>query len=117
MEFPVAARPRVCPAQTVRMKPVPHNTNRNQIDDESSLEKGRVFTSQDSVPDELEPTPVIYPGVQVVDPLTDVRWPNFIAGHAGATVFHSVAWLRSLKETYGYDAKLYTTTSPKIALQ
>lgn len=45
------------------------------------------------------------------DPVTDARWPDFLASHPQASVFHSPAWLRSLQSTYGYRPVGFTTSS------
>jgi len=43
------------------------------------------------------------PGViQILDPLANPNWDAQVMGLAGATVFHSSAWARVLKESYGY---------------
>lgn len=47
-----------------------------------------------------------------LDPLTDERWATFIATRPGAGVFHTVGWMRALKDTYGYEPVVYTTTPP-----
>src|SRR5581483_7419208 len=46
------------------------------------------------------------------DPLTDERWPELLAVHPRASIFHSVEWLRALQKTYGYRPVCYTTCSP-----
>lgn len=43
--------------------------------------------------------------VSTVDPTTDSRWGEFIADKEDATVFHSSAWARVIKDTYGYAPK------------
>jgi CelD/BcsL family acetyltransferase involved in cellulose biosynthesis len=45
-----------------------------------------------------------------LDPLTDSRWPEFIARHPHASVFHTRAWLQSLDRTYGYEPVVFTTS-------
>jgi hypothetical protein len=47
-----------------------------------------------------------------LDPTQDPRWPALVDGDAGASVFHSVGWLRALRETYGYDPVVLTTSPP-----
>ncbi len=38
----------------------------------------------------------------LLDPLADPRWAAFAAGAPGGSVFHHPAWLRLLREEYGY---------------
>jgi len=49
--------------------------------------------------------------IAVLDPLTDVRWREFLERHPRASVFHSPEWLDALKRTYGYEPIVLTTTS------
>ncbi len=49
--------------------------------------------------------------VQEIDPLDDPRWAVFIERHPRATVFHSPAWLGALRDTYGYEPFVLTTTA------
>lgn len=51
------------------------------------------------------------------DPLTEPRWEVLVQKHPQASVFHSTAWLRALKETYGYPAIGYTTSAPEAELE
>lgn len=44
-----------------------------------------------------------------LDPLTDSRWPNFLAGHPEASIFHSRQWLNALRLTYRYEPVAFTT--------
>lgn len=46
------------------------------------------------------------------DPLSDARWNELVSRHPRASVFHSVAWLRALSRTYGYNPVVYTTCAP-----
>src|SRR5258708_23715716 len=48
--------------------------------------------------------------VFTVDPLTDRRWEEFVDRHPRSSMFHSVAWLKALQQTYGYRPVVYTTT-------
>lgn len=48
--------------------------------------------------------------IQTLDPLTDSRWPEFLAGRPQASVFHSPEWLRALRDSYGYEPIVFTTT-------
>lgn len=52
-----------------------------------------------------------------VDPLHDSRWNELISRHPKASVFHTTAWLESLRRTYGYKPIVYTTSAPDSALQ
>lgn len=38
----------------------------------------------------------------VLDPCSSSEWTQFVHAHPGATVFHHPAWLRVIRETYGY---------------
>ena len=49
-------------------------------------------------------------GVYEFDPLSDPRWPEFLQNNPRASVFHTPGWLRALKQTYGYEPVVYTTT-------
>jgi hypothetical protein len=48
--------------------------------------------------------------VLILDPLTDRRWPEFLAGHPEASVFHSPEWLHALRDSYGYGPIVFTTS-------
>jgi CelD/BcsL family acetyltransferase involved in cellulose biosynthesis len=48
--------------------------------------------------------------VLILDPLTDRRWPEFLARHPEASVFHSPEWLHALRDSYGYDPIVFTTS-------
>ncbi len=50
--------------------------------------------------------------VYLIDPLRDVRWPNFLEHHRSASLFHSVEWLDALRRTYGFEAAAVTTSKP-----
>src|SRR5438093_631303 len=50
--------------------------------------------------------------VYLINPLTDRRWPVFLASHSDASVFHSHEWLQALSRTYGYLPVVYTTSPP-----
>ena len=47
-----------------------------------------------------------------VDPTQDSRWAELAERHPGASVFHSVAWLKALRRTYGYAPVAFTTSPP-----
>ena len=51
-----------------------------------------------------------------LDPLTDSRWSALVATHPRASVFHTCAWLRALKQTYGYRPLVLTTCQPNTPL-
>jgi len=53
-------------------------------------------------------------GVSVyqLDPLRDSRWERLVQRHASGSVFHSTGWLQALRDTYGYESVVYTTTPP-----
>ena len=50
--------------------------------------------------------------VFVINPLTDSRWNALVQNHPQASVFHSTAWLRALKQSYGYTCEALTTAKP-----
>jgi len=54
--------------------------------------------------------------VYTIDPLRDPRWPELVARHDFASVFHSVPWLEAIRQTYGYTPVVYTTSSPSSPL-
>ena len=49
--------------------------------------------------------------VYTLDPLADRRWPEFLARHAEASVFHTPEWLQALQDTYGYKPIVFTTSN------
>ena len=48
--------------------------------------------------------------ISEIDPLTDQRWEDFALGHPAATVFHTTAWLRVLRATYGFRPRYLVQT-------
>jgi len=54
--------------------------------------------------------------VYTFDPLQDPRWPELLERHPSASMFHSKAWLDSLRRTYGYEPIGYTTSPPRSEL-
>ena len=52
-----------------------------------------------------------------VDPIQDPRWATFTGRHPRASIFHSVAWLTALNQTYGYQAIVFTTSPPAKKLE
>jgi hypothetical protein len=47
-----------------------------------------------------------------VDPTQDARWAQLAERHPKASVFHSMAWLKALQQTYGYEPLAFTTSPP-----
>jgi CelD/BcsL family acetyltransferase involved in cellulose biosynthesis len=43
-----------------------------------------------------------------LDPLQDPRWSRFSQSHPASSVFHSVAWLSTLRGTFGYEPVVFT---------
>jgi len=52
-----------------------------------------------------------------IDPLEDRRWSKLLQWHPRASVFHSLAWLRSLQKTYGYQPVAFTSSPLGEALR
>ena len=52
-----------------------------------------------------------------LDPIQDPRWAHLLEKHHKASVFHSVAWLRALRCTYGYQPVAFTTSPPTRELR
>jgi hypothetical protein len=48
--------------------------------------------------------------VHKLDPTVDVRWPELLARHPAASIFHTPAWLGALRTTYGYQPLVFTTS-------
>lgn len=55
--------------------------------------------------------------VYEIDPLCDPRWPELLERHPQASVFHTRAWLASLRDTHGYKPVAFTTTAPEAPLR
>jgi len=51
-----------------------------------------------------------------IDPLSDPRWAEFLLAHPKASIFHTPGWLACLRETYGYEPFVLTTSPPGTAL-
>jgi len=49
-----------------------------------------------------------------IDPLTDPRWPQFVAAHPQASIFHTKEWLNVLRLTYGYRPVAFTTAQGPV---
>jgi hypothetical protein len=60
---------------------------------------------------QFEPDVAPLPSVQSLDPLTDPRWPEFLAWHPQVSIFHTQGWLRALKMTYGFEPVVFTTSA------
>lgn len=45
-----------------------------------------------------------------IDPLVDQRWGELLKRHTKASIFHSVGWLKSLRDSYDYKPVAYTTS-------
>jgi lipid II:glycine glycyltransferase (peptidoglycan interpeptide bridge formation enzyme) len=45
--------------------------------------------------------------VNIIDPTSDKRWDEFVAAQPNSAVFHTAAWARVIKETYGYSPRYY----------
>lgn len=50
------------------------------------------------------------------DPIADPGWSKLLDRHPAASVFHSPGWLSALRQTYGYEP-LVVTTSPGPTLE
>jgi hypothetical protein len=55
--------------------------------------------------------------VYTLDPLRDPRWADLIARHPHASVFHTPAWLATLRRTYGYEPMAFTTAAAGTDLE
>ncbi|MEH1927957.1 phytanoyl-CoA dioxygenase family protein [Nostoc sp.] len=55
---------------------------------------------------ELETSPLL---LECIDPCQDPRWLSLLE-HPSATLFHSPAWLRVLRDTYGFKIQAYVVT-------
>jgi CelD/BcsL family acetyltransferase involved in cellulose biosynthesis len=47
---------------------------------------------------------------QLIEPLKDCRWEDFLQRHPRSSIFHTKAWLQVLHQTYGYEPVAFTTT-------
>jgi CelD/BcsL family acetyltransferase involved in cellulose biosynthesis len=52
----------------------------------------------------------------LVDPIADSRWTHLIERDNRATLFHTPQWLVALRETYGYEPVVLTTSAPSEPL-
>ncbi len=55
--------------------------------------------------------------VHRIHPLQDPRWAEFVDGHRHSSAFHTVAWLKALQRTYGYEPIALTTSPPGAVLE
>ena len=54
--------------------------------------------------------------VETVDPIADPRWRQLVECHAEATIFHHPAWMRLLRDQYGYAVSALGVAAPGGAL-
>lgn len=47
----------------------------------------------------------------IEDPTADPQWMTLLDRHPAASVFHSPGWLRALRQTYGYEPFVVTTST------
>jgi CelD/BcsL family acetyltransferase involved in cellulose biosynthesis len=57
------------------------------------------------------------PAIRQIDPLRDPRWTPFLKTHPQSSIFHTVAWLKALRSTYGYEPVAFTSASGGEPLQ
>jgi CelD/BcsL family acetyltransferase involved in cellulose biosynthesis len=50
--------------------------------------------------------------VNVINPLADSRWVEFVSRHPQASAFHQRGWLEALARTYGYEPFVITSAQP-----
>lgn len=55
--------------------------------------------------------------VYSIDPLSDPRWVDLLEKHPNASVFHTPAWLKAIRDTYGYKSYALTTNAPEEPLR
>lgn len=49
--------------------------------------------------------------INVINPVLDHRWKDFVGRHPRASVFHRPEWLKALARTYGYELFALTSTA------
>ena len=54
--------------------------------------------------------------VYEIDPQKDSRWSALVQSDPRSSVFHTPEWLEALHRTYGYTARVFTTTSETMPL-
>lgn len=52
----------------------------------------------------------------LINPVSDPRWPQFVAAHSQACAFHTAGWLQALQNTYGYKPLAITSSEPGAEL-
>jgi len=52
-----------------------------------------------------------------LDPIQDARWADLVETHPRASVFHTIGWLKALRQTYGYQPVVFTTSPPDKELE
>jgi len=52
-----------------------------------------------------------------VDPIGDPRWDEFVNRHPRASIFHTTGWLEALRQTYGYEPMVLTTSQSNSSLE
>jgi len=52
-----------------------------------------------------------------INPLNDSRWADLVERHSQASAFHTVTWLQALRQTYGYEPIVFTTSPPTTELK
>jgi lipid II:glycine glycyltransferase (peptidoglycan interpeptide bridge formation enzyme) len=45
--------------------------------------------------------------IQIIDPITDSRWDEFVSSQKHSTIFHTSAWARVIREAYRYSPRYY----------
>ena len=60
-----------------------------------------------SEPPALSGNTVVQRSIVTLDPLTDPRWPEFVAVHPRSSIFHTRAWLNALQATYRYHPVVF----------
>lgn len=52
-----------------------------------------------------------------LDPLIDARWQKFIEREKQSGIFHSIEWLKALRDSFGYEPVVLTLSEPAAELQ
>ena len=45
--------------------------------------------------------------IDIIDPIVDRRWDQFVSEQSNSTIFHTSAWAKVIEETYGYLPRYY----------
>lgn len=72
---------------------------------------------QDRSTPSIEVTAQTESKVYRVDPLEDPRWNEFLQRHPKASIFHTTEWVKALRDAYGYEPTVLTTSPPHAVLQ